>query len=165
MPSLLLLEYGLLSVTLLVALATDLKSRRIPDLLTYPAMFAALGLRAFIEGLGDADTGLFSGLIGLGIAGGWFALFALFNGGMGWGDVKLAAVVGACLGLPKTPAALLFISLVGAAQAVLSLVLSGSLGATLRRTFSKEEARSDRKQIPYAVAIALGAAWAMWWQP
>ncbi|MGV3620139.1 MAG: A24 family peptidase [Archangium sp.] len=159
------LQYGLLSVTLIVALATDLKHRKIPDLLTYPAMLIALGLRAYFEGTGDADTGLITGLIGLAIGGGWFALFALFNRGMGWGDVKLAAVVGACLGLAKTPAAIVFISLAGAAQAVLSLVMSGSLDATLRRTFSKEKSNGERKQIPYAVAIAVGAAWAMWWQP
>lgn len=157
MPSLLLLEYGLLSVTLFVALVTDLKSRRIPDLLTYPAMLIALGLRVASEGVGDADTGLITGLIGLAIAGGWFSLFALSNGGMGWGDVKLAAVVGACLGLSKAPAALLFISLAGAAQAILFLLMS--------RSSQREKTNTDRKHIPYAVAIAVGAAWAMWWQP
>lgn len=165
MPSLKSLEYGLLSVTLVVALVTDLRARRIPDLLTYPAIVAALGLRAWLEGPGGLTTGVVSGLVGLIVAGGWFGLFALSGRGLGWGDVKLAAVVGACLGFPHAAAALVFISLVGAAQAVVSLAWSGGLGDAVRRAFGRDEPDgAGRKQIPYGVAIALGALWAMWWQ-
>lgn len=166
MSALIPLEYGLLTLTLVVALATDLRGRRIPDVLTYPAMALALGLRAWFEGLGDDVTlGVFSGAVGLVAAGGWFALFAAFSKGMGWGDVKLAAVVGACLGVPLVLSALIFISLVGALQAVVALLWNGGLGETLRSVITRgsEEPPTSRKQIPYAVAIALGSLWAMWW--
>ncbi len=167
MPALIPLEYGLLTLTLAVALVTDLRGRRIPDVLTYPAMLLALGLRAWLEGLGGEITlGVFSGAVGLVAAGGWFGLFAISGKGMGWGDVKLAAVVGACLGVPLVLSALIFISLVGALQAVVSLLWNGGLGETLRGVLAKRsgDAVTPRQQIPYAVAIALGSLWAMWWQ-
>lgn len=146
MPSLQLAAFALLGLTLVVALVTDLRERRIPDWLTYPAMLLALGLRAALEGVGDLETGLLSGVAGLAAAGGWFALFAAFGRGMGWGDVKLAAVVGACLGIPLAGVALVCISLAGAVQAAAWLALKRG------------------KHIPYAVAIAAGSACAMWWR-
>lgn len=158
----------LLVVTCAVAVATDVRSRRIPDYLTYPAMLAALGGRLWLEGVGDLSMGLGSGVAGLGLAVGWFGSFALFGkGSMGWGDVKLAAVMGACLGLPVVPAALVFVSLAGALQAVVSLLWRGDLSATVRAVLSRkpvgERETGGKAHIPYGVAISLGSLWAMWW--
>ncbi|NTX57778.1 prepilin peptidase, partial [Myxococcus sp. CA039A] len=82
--------------------------------------------------------------------------------------------VGAVLGFPASMAAAAFISLVGAAQAVVSLLWQGAVwdtvAAALRRWAVRLHlARSDaqpteRRHIPYGVAIALGTLWALWWQ-
>jgi prepilin peptidase CpaA len=162
------LLFILLAVTLVVAVVTDLTRRRIPDLLTYPAMLAALALRAWREGLGDLDVGLVSGLVGLAAAAGWFAAFALSGKSMGWGDVKLAGVMGAAFGIPLTLAGLVFVSLAGAFQAVVSLLWQGALSDTVRTVLSRKVGRpgdteKPARHIPYGVAIALGSLWAMWW--
>ena len=47
MPTLKVLLFGVLSLAVVIALATDLKIRRIPDSVTYPAMAIALVLRVW----------------------------------------------------------------------------------------------------------------------
>ncbi|MDP1830320.1 MAG: A24 family peptidase [Archangium sp.] len=159
------LLFALLAVTMLVAVATDVKSRRIPDLVTYPAMAVALGLRFHLEGVGELTTGLLSGLAGLGATVLWFGAFALSKKSMGWGDVKLAGVMGAALGMPLTLAAMVFVSVAGAFQAIVSLIWAGALSDTVRSVLAKkvEGDSTPKRHIPYGVAIALGSAWAMWW--
>lgn len=161
MPELDTSLHALVGLTLVIAVVTDVRARRIPDLLTYPAMVLALVLRVSAAGVGDVGTGLISGLIGLAAAGGWFSIFALRKQGLGWGDVKLAMVVGAALGVPLTAVAVVFISIAGALQAVVSLIWKGALSATVRAALSRKA--EGEKHIPYGVAIALGSLGAMWW--
>lgn len=161
----------LLSVALAVSVVTDIVSRRIPDLVTLPTAALALGLRAWKQPLGDLDQGVLSGLIGLGGAVVLFGVLAL-RGVFGWGDVKLVAAVGAVFGYPLIMGALLFISLVGALQAIVTLIWQGAVWDTLRAVgvkwgqrlkLSKQGAPAPSRHIPYGVAIALGSFWAMWW--
>lgn len=140
--------WGGLGVVLAISVATDLATRRIPDAVTYPALALALVVRAVAEGPGDLESGFWSGLLGGGSALAGFSLLA-WRGRMGWGDAKLMGVVGAALGYPLVLAALVFISLCGALQAVVTLVWQRG---------------ASRRYIPYGVAIALGSFWAMWWQ-
>ena len=167
MPTLKQLLFSLLALTLLVAVVTDLTRRKIPDLLTFPALGLGLGLRLYFEGVGELTTGLLSGLAGLAATVAWFGAFALSKKGMGWGDVKLAGVMGAAFGMPLSLGALAFVSLAGAFQAVVSLIWQGALSDTVRGVLArKAEGPSDstpKRQIPYGVAIALGSVWAMWW--
>ncbi|MFO0597475.1 MAG: prepilin peptidase [Myxococcaceae bacterium] len=142
-------------VTICVAVITDLKRRSIHDVLTWPAMALLLGARAWFEGVGDERLGVLSGLLGLAISGGWFSVFALRKS-IGWGDVKLAAAMGAAFGFPRVFVALVFVSLAGAFQAVFSLIWQGKLSATVRGVLPKQH-------IPYGVAIALGSVGAMVW--
>ena len=77
----------------LVAVAWDLSTRRIPNVLTFGAALAALIAHAYIggwNGLGMAAAGWVAGVML------FFPVFAL--GGMGAGDVKLLGAVGAWLG-------------------------------------------------------------------
>jgi prepilin peptidase CpaA len=165
-PPLKPLLFGLLAVVLVISVVTDLRSRRILDLITWPAMASALGLRLAMEGVGALEQGLTAGLAGLAIAGGGFAAFALWSRGLGWGDVKLAAAVGAALGYPLVVSALLATSVAGAIQAIMSLLWQGALSDTVRRLLGRGgggEREGPTRHIPYGVAIALGSFWAMWW--
>ena len=163
----------LLGVALVISVATDVARRQILDVVTYPLVVLALGARWWSEGVGDLETGLVSG----GVSGVGLALLlvpAAVRGRMGWGDVKLMAGVGSVLGFPAVMAAAAFISLVGALQAVVTLLWHGAvwetLGDLLRRwavrvrLMQAEGASAPRRHIPYGVAIALGTFWAMWWQ-
>ncbi len=163
----------LLGVALVISVATDVLSRRILDVVTYPLMAIGLGVRGWTEGVGGLETGLVSGLVsGVGMA--LLLVPAARGGKMGWGDVKLMAGVGAVLGFPTVMAAAAFISLVGALQAVVTLVWHGAVWETLGnmvrrwavrvRLMDEGAANAPGRHIPYGVAIALGTFWAMYWQ-
>jgi prepilin peptidase CpaA len=94
-------------------------------------------------------------------------------GGMGMGDVKLTAAVGAGVGCPGILACLIFIGLVGGLEALVVLVWQGKLlktfggmfkGALQKTKILKPDNQPrEHTKIPYGVAIALGTAWGMWW--
>lgn len=162
----------LLTVALVISVVTDVVSRRILDLVTYPAAAIALGLRAWRVGLGDLDTGVISGLVAMAGSVALFGALALRRGSFGWGDVKLVGAVGAVFGYPLIMGALLFISLAGALQAIVTLIWQGAVWDTLRAVglkwgqrlkLSKQVVQAPARHIPYGVAIALGSFWAMWW--
>ncbi|MFE0516795.1 prepilin peptidase [Streptomyces sp. NPDC058964] len=77
----------------------DFRVQRLPDPLTLPlagAALALLGLVALLpEHAGDWLTALYGALA---LGGGYFVLFLINPGGMGFGDVKLALGAGAALG-------------------------------------------------------------------
>jgi prepilin peptidase CpaA len=157
---------ALVLLAALVSVVTDLRFRKIPDWVTLPAVGLALGLRLWREGLGDFDTGVLSGLLGAAIGAAVFGGIAWARKGLGWGDVKLMVAVGAAFGYPLTLAALLFVSLAGALQAIVVVIWQRAVFDTARQLFSRwskaGEPRTER-HIPYGVAIALGSVWAMWW--
>lgn len=161
----------MLAVALIASVATDVLWRRILDVVTLPVIAASLLVRVFAEGLGGPEKGLVSGLIGAACALAIFGLLAL-RGKMGWGDAKLMTAVGAAFGYPLCLAALVFVSLVGALQALVTLIWQGAVGETiagwgrrLAERFGRARGPSQAaRRIPYGVAIALGSFWAMWWQ-
>ncbi len=77
----------------------DFRVQRLPDALTLPlagAALALLGLVALVpEHAGDWPTALWAALA---LGSGYFVLWLINPGGMGFGDVKLALGVGAVLG-------------------------------------------------------------------
>jgi len=104
----------------------DFRVQRLPDPLTLPlagAALALLGIVAFVpEHAGDWLTALYGALA---LGGGFFLLFLINPGGMGFGDVKLALGLGAVLGwygwatvMLGTFAAFLFGGLYGGALVV-----------------------------------------------
>jgi len=118
---------------------TDLRSRKILNAVTLPALAAILLVDAFAGGM----PFLLDSAIGIAVCGGPFLLAAL-PGWMGMGDVKLMSVVGAALGWPFSLVALLAITLAGGAQAVIWLLAA------------KVSGREKPRYVPYAVAIAAG---------
>lgn len=147
-----------------VAIFTDLRARRIPDWLTLPTLALALLARSALAGWAG-PLGLADGLLGFCVAFIVFFLLAV-GGGMGMGDVKLMAAVGAILGWERTLYALVFISVAGGLQALFWALRAGRLRHTLAASLSRlfrpfargktEEARAQ--YIPYALAIGLGTA-------
>ncbi|WP_415947886.1 prepilin peptidase [Streptomyces sp. KLOTTS4A1] len=84
-----------------VLAAVDRQVHRLPDILTLPlagAAAAGLGLAALAGGGGGG--GRWSGALlgGLALGGGYLLLFLAHPRGMGFGDVKLAIVLGVTLG-------------------------------------------------------------------
>ena len=111
----------------LIACVTDLRSRRIPNVLTFGAAGAALGYAFAVAGWRGLAIAALGWLIG---AAAFFIPFAL--GGLGAGDVKLLAAMGAWLG----PAGAVWLALyTGVAGGVMALAVALGSGY-LRRALS-----------------------------
>src|SRR5258708_36427737 len=90
---------AMLAVALAVCAAfTDVKARRIPNRLTYPAILIGLGLQGALHGWKGLLLSASGGLL----FGGVLMLFHLVRA-MGAGDVKLATALGCMAGLAGSP--------------------------------------------------------------
>ncbi len=125
-------------VLLLGALAlVDARTHRIPNRVVYPALVAGTA-HAFVQPIGPwwsfIAAGILAGLllIAIGVASG---------GGLGFGDAKLAAVIGLLTGWPVVLVAL-FVAFAAGALVSLALVAAGRLGR--------------REPVPFAPALAVG---------
>jgi prepilin peptidase CpaA len=90
-------EVKLIAITLIVAAWIDGKELRVPNWITFPMAFSGLAWHAYAGGMGEwAAGGLCGSLAGLGM--GLLCLLPIYAvGGMGAGDVKLMAGMGAWL--------------------------------------------------------------------
>lgn len=122
----------------------DLRHQIIPDAITLPGIVAGLvaslvtGRISWVESVGGA-------LLGSGL---FVAIIVLSRGGMGGGDLKLAAMLGTFLGWQALLVALFVAVMLGGISAV-ALVASRRLG------------RKD--VIPFGPFLALGGAVALFW--
>ena len=138
----------LIAAALLAALiaitAIDLRHQIIPDVITLPGIVAGVVLN-----LATGRVGWLDSLIGIAVGGGIFLVIILVSGGgMGGGDMKLGAMLGAFLGWKLGLLALLLGVLAGGAVAVVLLLLG----------------RKGRKDaIPFGPYLALGGAIALLW--
>ena len=152
-------------LVVVVATATDLRSRRIPNWLVLPFLAVGLGVSAWIhgwQGLGRSAEGMGLGLVLFGV------LF--LAGGMGAGDVKLCAAIGAWIGPGQLFLALVLTALAGGLMALgwavwggfFGDLLSGTGNLVLGWTKAKRESVQQsageplQRRIPYAPAIAIG---------
>lgn len=160
------LSLAVVQDALLVLLVTagglvDVHAGKIPNALTYPA--CALGLVLALAAGGGA--GLLNSLLGLAV--GFVPFFLLFlRGGMGGGDVKLVAAIGAIKGFPFIVNAMMASILVGGFIALAIVTWEGRLvqalkyvGTTLGRVVAPrlEPTPLDTgRAIPFGAAICLG---------
>ena len=156
----------------LLAVVSDVRRGRIPNVLTFGGAIAALAYGLIVggvQGLGMSAAGWLAG------AALFFPFFAL--GGMGAGDVKLLAALGAWLG----PAESVWIAMyAGAAGGVLALLWAAARGY-LKTAFSNlflmfmhwrtqgmkpvpgltlKDTRSPR--LAYAIPITIGLVCTLW---
>jgi prepilin peptidase CpaA len=164
-----------LLATCVAAAWFDLRERRIPNLLTVGAFAAALLLRV-PGGFGEVGAGLTGALLASLLALPFFLI-----GGLGGGDLKFLAAVGAFLGPSRLFFALLITALFGAMMAIVMIVRRRALTQTFvnfrilfstfgLRNFSGWKGDGDVPltihspaviTVPYGVAISAGAlaAW------
>jgi prepilin peptidase CpaA len=148
-------------------MVVDMRTRRIPNALTLPAIAVALALQARQGGC----AGLVMSLAGAGLAMSVLVTpFAL--GGIGGGDVKMMGAVGALLGPRLALASLATGMVLGGAVMLVHLARRGRLREKLARTtamfsdavsgHSVEPLRlaaddPDAVSLPYSVPLGLGA--------
>ena len=129
------LVHAVVATSLVIITAIDIEHQIIPDVITLPGI--AFGLIVGICTIGYKDS-----LLGLFLGGGLFYLLAvLSNGGMGGGDIKYIAAVGALLGWQKV----LLVIFIGA--------FLGSIVGLFLITIQK---KSRKSTIPFGPFLAAG---------
>ncbi len=151
----------LILVVAAIAVVTDLRRRRVYNTLTMPAM--AVGLVA--NTLWDGPRGLLWAAAGL-LLGGALFFVPVAMGGMGAGDLKLLAALGAIGGPAFVFWCAIYTSIVGGFIAVATLVAKRRFtpvvaGMALDLSAHQLPRATSNIRLPYAVPIALGAVAAL----
>ena len=163
-------------VAAFVAAATDIWKFKVYNALTLPLLVSGLLYHAFRAELADSLLGVLFGFASL------IVLYII--GGMGAGDVKLMAAVGAWLGMPLTFYVFIASSLAAGVYSIGLVVWTGQVGETavnlqilwLRLAsvgrflgsddmVESEVRRSDRRKriIPFAAMVAIGLVATLIW--
>jgi prepilin peptidase CpaA len=135
-------------IVVAVATITDLCSRRIPNWLTLPFLAAGLAAGSVLDGW----SGLARSAAGAGLAALILSAFCLLRG-MGWGDLKLCAAVGAWIGPGQMGFALVATAIAGGLVAVAVLLWRG-IGHKLPARLTLDDPAAFK--LPYAPVIAIG---------
>lgn len=110
-----------------IACAIDLRSRRIPNWLTVGAAVIGIAYHTAVGGSAGLEAAAAGWAVGLAI---FFIPFAL--GGLGAGDVKLVAALGAWLGPAQVVWLALYAGVIGGVLALVVAVSRGYLRQALR---------------------------------
>lgn len=165
------MQDSVLALTIFVCLYTDLKERKIYNKVIFPVLIFGIIYNIVTGGL----PGLYQSIMG--IATGLGLLLIPFTlGGMGAGDVKLLATIGAVKGPLFVLYAAVGMALAGGALALIVLTYQGLLIQSLKillrgiwlliiSGFKVFEFNfgDEKIMLPYGLAIAIGTVGAYWW--
>ncbi len=136
----------------IVILVIDLEHRLVLNKLVFPAMAVALLISAFFsifsvqsEIVPEIQDAAIGGGIGLGL---FLLVVIVSRGGMGWGDVKLVALIGLVTGFRLVFVALLMGIILGGVVAVLLLAL---------------KVKGRKEAIPFAPFLSLATIATLLW--
>ncbi|MFH1132971.1 MAG: prepilin peptidase [Nanoarchaeota archaeon] len=173
----LIVAWTLAGIVLLIASVHDLRTREVPDWLSYAFFAAAAGVRLIAALVWHDTSYLVEGAFGLVLAAAIAALM-YYAGQWGGGDSKLILGVGLLFGLRLSWDTALVSYLVNflLCGAAYGLVWSGALAIKHRKEFSKEMAlRTKKPAIKYGrwalagLALVLGiisvVSWSEWLIP
>lgn len=145
------LHFYLYSFLLLGLFFTDLETQILPDSLTVGGLIFALSYRALWD---PANLIIYAWGA---LAGGVFLLFILLGfylwkgyHGMGYGDIKMMAMIGGFLGFPVV---------------ILSLVVASTLGTLLGVGYLRVKAKDWKTPIPFGIFLAVGGWFSYFLKP
>ena len=148
--SIVVLPYLVLYAALLVLSAIDIEHHRLPDNVVFPTLAITTGMvlviSTILESPGRAVPALFGAAV-------YFLLLAVpwfvYPKGLGFGDVKLAAVLGLHIGWIYSG------RILGVALILYSLVVACAIGVVTGLAVTV--ARRKRAEFPFGPALATGA--------
>ncbi|WP_129689928.1 A24 family peptidase [Gottfriedia acidiceleris] len=154
----------ILVITLLISLITDIQKRKILNIVTLPAIL--IGFIYYTATLGWEGF-LFSGKGFL--TGAAFLFIPYLLGGMGAGDVKLMAAIGALTGAMFTFYSFIYIALIGGIISLVLIMKNRGIWNSIKSFFFEmfylrsnlgsvilNANKQSSISFPYGVAIALG---------
>ena len=160
------------AVFILLAAREDLRTRKIPNLITGPAFLLGLVVHLVMGGSQGLLWALAAGVLaGALLLPGWLMKF------MGAGDVKLMAAIGAWLGSPRLALyAALFSLVAGGVISIIAAARLGILSRTVRNAVlllprvvagagpAGAPLETSGVRVPKALAFLVGTFFALWWR-
>jgi prepilin peptidase CpaA len=157
-----------ISLVLIVAAWIDGRKLKVPNWLTFPLILSGWAVSGYLFGWSGLYSSLLGTAVGLGLL-----LPAYAIGGMGAGDVKLLAGVGAWIGMAHTFWAFVLTVVIGAILAVAMVAARGAWGKHIRQFFAilfeilivrnpeklaalAAERKPKMLLLPYGIPIAIG---------
>lgn len=138
-----LAAYLVLTSSLIVVTFIDFDHKIVPDKITLPGIILGL-IFSFFTPITFIDS-----LLGTIISGGLFYLIAAISrGGMGGGDIKLVAMIGAFLGIQKI---------------LLTIFVSAFIGSIVGITLMILKKKKRKDALPFGPFLALGAMISIFW--
>lgn len=144
--------------TLIVLSFIDLDTKRLPDIITIPgtfiffaAAFAAHDVRWTDRAIGAAAGYLIVRLIAD------FYYYVLKREGLGLGDGKLLAMIGAVMGWRSIPVVLFIAAIIGSIISIPLLVLRRSSSPSPSSSSSEADESFGRLEVPFGPFLAIGA--------
>ncbi len=152
------LVFAAFSLALVVITFIDLDHKLILDKITYPAIPLF-----YVMGLALPETGVWDGVIGAAV--GYGLIRAVSDGyyaltkreGLGYGDGKLLAVVGALLGWQAVVAALFLGSILGSVIGVSAIAVARARAARAGQRTDDDEVSLRHVELPFGPFLAAGA--------
>lgn len=155
----------ILILVLIICFITDLKEQKIYNKVIYPTLILGIIIQIILNGLSGLQISLLGFVVGLGIL-----LIPYFLGGIGAGDVKLLAFIGAMKGSIFVLNTALYMALIGGAIALIIIIshkefinFLKKLGTWIFALFNGVRYKLEFpttaliKKYPYGVAIVGGA--------
>lgn len=156
---------AILIIVLVICFITDLKQQKIYNKVIFPSLIAVLVIHFAAAGLGGLKLSLFGFLAGLAVL-----IIPYFLGGIGAGDVKLLALIGAIKGSDFVINTALYMAVIGGLIALVIIAANGTLINVMKQIWIwvyslicgikyKLEFPTSTflKRYPYGVAIVGGA--------
>lgn len=159
----------LLFAVLVICVITDLRCRKIYNFVVFPALIIAVCLNGFLLGISGISNSLIGFIVGLGIL-----IIPYLFGGIGAGDVKLLALIGAIHGTSFVVTSAIYMALIGGIIGLGILIFRKGLLKRIKYGFNsliglkygiKPNSNINKRiAFPYGVAIAGGAFMAFFFQ-
>lgn len=163
--------YITLSLALGISLITDIKTRKILNIVTFPTIIFAIIFYSITQGWDGFFFSTIGFLVGIGTL-----LIPFLLGGMGAGDVKLMGAIGAMMGAAFTLKAFVAVALIGGFISLILIVKKNGFIHSLRALYIFPALLSGTKGMfqmnadsgssiafPYGVPIVLGTLFTLVW--
>ncbi len=148
-----------LLVVVFICFVTDVLYRKMPNLVTLPAIVVGFGYN-LLGGWPALKISLLGFSIGFG-----FFLFFWFLGGMAEGDVKLMGAIGAIKGYPFIVLNIFYISILAGVMAICKLIWQERFFSYFRENwryvFRQDKIYKHEDTVPFGVAIMAGTCIAL----
>jgi prepilin peptidase CpaA len=161
----------ILGVALIISLITDLKNRKILNIITIPTILFGITYFSITQGWNGLLFSIYGLFVGIG-----FLIVPFFLGGMGAGDVKLMGAIGALMGTSFVFYSFIYTALIGGIISLLLIIKKNGLRKSIsalffsivyfKSSFGSMIITKDKGisiTFPYGVPIVLGTLCSLLW--